>query len=173
MHIDIDVTTHIPDETASGAFDTNGRLQRLSSVHMQGLMRSADDALHEALDRGLEVSPYQQFKYDILNSPRLAYHDGKTFIDGGGIYRRIGDGLVIFTDVDFLLPSHAHHFEVKRAGMYNYIVFIDSSIYQCCPALSEITAHCRFAVDDEFATDTTIVTETSSLAIIPPVSGGA
>ncbi len=128
MHIDIDVTTHIPDETASGGFDTNGRTQRISSVHMQGLMRSADDALQEALDKGLEVSPYQQFKYDILNSPRLAYHDGKTFIDGGGIYRRIGDGLVIFTDVDFLLPSHAHHFEVKRAGIYQ--ITIDASAYQ-------------------------------------------
>ncbi len=128
LYIDIDVTNHLPDETASGGFDTIGRAQRLSSVHMQGLMRSADDALQEALDKGLEVSPYQQFKYDILNSPRLAYHDGKTFIDGGGIYRRIGEGLVIFTDVDFLLPSHAHHFDVKRAGMYK--ITIDASAYQ-------------------------------------------
>lgn len=128
MYIDIDVTANIPDETDSGGFDTNGKSQRLSAVHMQGLMTSADEALEEALFRGLEESPYQKFKYDILNSPRLAYHDGKTFIDGGGIYRRIDDGLVIFTDADFLLPSHAHHFDVKRAGRYK--ITIEASTFQ-------------------------------------------
>ena len=50
---------------------------------------------------------------------------------------------------------------------------LKQAVIAACPALSEITTHCRFAVDDEFATDTTIVTENSSLAIIPPVSGGA
>ena len=126
LHISEDVTSSFPDETETGGFDTNGQSQRLSSVHMKGLMESADKAMDLAFAFG--ESPYQDFEIDILNSPRLAYHDGKTFIDGGGIYRRIGDGLAIFTDVDFLLPSHAHHFQVKRAGKYR--ISVDAIAYQ-------------------------------------------
>ncbi|MAX21333.1 MAG: MoaD/ThiS family protein [Pirellulaceae bacterium] len=71
---------------------------------------------------------------------------------------------------------------VQKAGTTNLkvdcstpttVADLKQAVIAACPALSEITAHCRFAVDDEFATDTTIVTENSSLAIIPPVSGGA
>ena len=71
---------------------------------------------------------------------------------------------------------------VQKAGTTNLeidcptpttVAELKQAVIATCPALSEITTHCRFAVDDEFATDTTIVTENSSLAIIPPVSGGA
>ncbi|MCH2600275.1 MAG: DUF1592 domain-containing protein [Pirellulales bacterium] len=126
LHISEDVTSSFPEETETGGFDTNGQSQRLSAVHMKGLMESADKGMDLAFAFG--ENPYQDFQIDILNSPRLAYHDGKTFIDGGGIYRRIGDGLAIFTDVDFLLPSHAHHFQVKRAGEYR--ISIDAIAYQ-------------------------------------------
>ena len=71
---------------------------------------------------------------------------------------------------------------VQKAGTTNLeidcptpttVADVKQAVVAACPALSEIANHCRFAVDDEFATDTTIVTENSSLAIIPPVSGGA
>ena len=126
MYIVRDVTTHLPAETETGGFDTIGGNQRLSAVHMEGFMKSADLALDEAFSLG--ESPYQDFTIDICDSPRLAYHDGKTFIDGGGIYRRIDAGVVLFHDAEFLLPSHAHHFEVKRAGKYR--ITIDAESYQ-------------------------------------------
>ncbi|MBA63032.1 MAG: molybdopterin synthase sulfur carrier subunit [Planctomycetaceae bacterium] len=52
------------------------------------------------------------------------------------------------------------------------IADIKHAVLERCPELDQVIPHCRFAVDDQFATDTTIVTEQSSLAIIPPVSGG-
>ncbi len=50
---------------------------------------------------------------------------------------------------------------------------IKQLVVDTCPPLSEILPHCRFAVDDEFASDDTVITEQASVAIIPPVSGGA
>ena len=52
------------------------------------------------------------------------------------------------------------------------IADIKEAALETCPALGNLLPYCRFAVDNEFATDATIVTEQSSLAIIPPVSGG-
>jgi len=67
---------------------------------MAAFLKSADRALDATIQLG--PNPYRNFKFDIPSSPRLAYHDNKTFIDGGGIYLRQRQG----TEVDFLLPSH-------------------------------------------------------------------
>ncbi len=40
------------------------------------------------------------------------------------------------------------------------------------PALEKILPHARWAVDAQFAGDGQVVTETSEIALIPPVSGG-
>ena len=40
------------------------------------------------------------------------------------------------------------------------------------PPLSAILAQTRFAVDAEYATDGTVLSEKSEVACIPPVSGG-
>jgi molybdopterin converting factor subunit 1 len=41
------------------------------------------------------------------------------------------------------------------------------------PALRELLGRCAIAVDENFAGDDIVVTETSEIAVIPPVSGGA
>ena len=41
------------------------------------------------------------------------------------------------------------------------------------PALSTLIASMRFAVDEEYADDSTPIRSTSRLAAIPPVSGGS
>ena len=43
---------------------------------------------------------------------------------------------------------------------------------QACPALGRILPHAMWAVDAEYATDITSLTEHSEVALIPPVSGG-
>lgn len=40
------------------------------------------------------------------------------------------------------------------------------------PQLAEITSRSLFAVDEEYAPPTTVLSETSQVACIPPVSGG-
>ena len=40
------------------------------------------------------------------------------------------------------------------------------------PELSDLIKHARFAVDQEYAADSTILLEESQVACIPPVSGG-
>jgi len=71
---------------------------------------------------------------------------------------------------------------VQKAGTTNLEVECDlpatiadvkQATIVACPSLEEVMPHCRFAVDDEFAVDSTVVTLQSRLAMIPPVSGGA
>jgi len=40
------------------------------------------------------------------------------------------------------------------------------------PALAEVLPHTLLAVDAQYANETTVVTEQTELALIPPVSGG-
>lgn len=124
LRINDDIAAELPGESRSGRFDTIGSTQRLSPVHMQAFLDCADRALDAALQLG--PNPYRDFEIDIPNSPRLAYHDGKTFIDGGGIYLRTGKGVVLFTEVDFLLPSHAHGFDVPMSGQYRIVIQADA-----------------------------------------------
>ena len=46
------------------------------------------------------------------------------------------------------------------------------AIAKAFPALQKITPHALWAVDAEYAGDSTIINENSEIAIIPPVSGG-
>src|SRR5262245_16932466 len=41
------------------------------------------------------------------------------------------------------------------------------------PAFKELLSRCAIAVNEDFVGDDVIVTETSEIAVIPPVSGGA
>ncbi|MEL6105848.1 MAG: DUF1592 domain-containing protein [Planctomycetota bacterium] len=119
-----DPANSLPEENASGRFDTIGANQRISDIHLSAYLSSAEEALSVALQLG--ANPYRDHRFDIPNSPRLAYHDGKDFANGGGIYRRVGDGVVLFTEVDFLLPSHAHGFDVPMPGRYRITIEADA-----------------------------------------------
>lgn len=49
---------------------------------------------------------------------------------------------------------------------------VEQTLVAAVPALAEIVAHARWAVDAEFAQRGTIVMPQSEVALIPPVSGG-
>ncbi len=53
------------------------------------------------------------------------------------------------------------------------LVDLEQAILTTCPALTDVLPHCRFAIDDQFATAQTEIAADSTIAIIPPVSGGA
>jgi molybdopterin converting factor subunit 1 len=52
------------------------------------------------------------------------------------------------------------------------IAQLRSTIAAVSPALGAILPHAMWAVDTAYADDTTILTEQSDVALIPPVSGG-
>jgi molybdopterin converting factor subunit 1 len=47
-----------------------------------------------------------------------------------------------------------------------------SAIAQEFPSLADFLPHCRIAVNCDFASDDTVITESQEIGIIPPVSGG-
>jgi len=46
------------------------------------------------------------------------------------------------------------------------------ALTEAVPALAGLAAHVRFAIDAEYAEETTIIEEGAEIALIPPVSGG-
>ncbi|MCR9295692.1 MAG: DUF1592 domain-containing protein [bacterium] len=104
LGIDGDVTSHLPDELNSGSFDTVGSTQRLSAIHIEGFLESADQALDLALS--LDANPYRQTHLDFENSENLRYFDDKKLHEGGNIMRRLDEGVAIFVDNDYLIHSY-------------------------------------------------------------------
>lgn len=43
---------------------------------------------------------------------------------------------------------------------------------EVCPAIANILAHAMLAVDADYASDEVVVSPSSQIALIPPVSGG-
>jgi len=52
------------------------------------------------------------------------------------------------------------------------IADLRTALAEQMPALVRVLPQCRFAVDADFAPETAIVSPTSEIACIPPVSGG-
>jgi molybdopterin converting factor small subunit len=47
-----------------------------------------------------------------------------------------------------------------------------AALLAACPQLNNVAEHLAFAVDTEYATDTTPIFANAEVAVIPPVSGG-
>lgn len=112
--IDSDVTNGIPEEVESGSFDTVGAAQRISAVHMEGYLDTADRALDSAIQ--LRRNPYDKVatSFDWLEP----WHD-KEISNGGSMTRKMteeeGEGFVLFNDVDYLTNFY---FALKSPGTY-------------------------------------------------------
>jgi molybdopterin converting factor small subunit len=52
------------------------------------------------------------------------------------------------------------------------VVNVESALVMAVPALADVVAHARWAVDAEFANAETVISPQSEVALIPPVSGG-
>jgi molybdopterin converting factor subunit 1 len=63
-------------------------------------------------------------------------------------------------EVDVALPDAATVRQLRGAIVEQY------------PALADVLAHARLAVNSDYAADTAVISPTAEIAIIPPVSGG-
>jgi molybdopterin converting factor subunit 1 len=62
--------------------------------------------------------------------------------------------------VEIAIPEHATLADLRLAIAKDF------------PALKKLLPHALWAIDAEYAADTTIINERSEIALIPPVSGG-
>ena len=110
--IDGPLTNLIPDEVESGSFETVGVYQRISAVHLENYLKTADEALDRAIALG--TNPYRVIntKYERLDE----WHD-KPLSLGGSVTRKLkfGDGIVLFSDIDYLTQFT---FAIPAPGRY-------------------------------------------------------
>ena len=112
LHLNLDLADHLPDEAESETFDTVGVNQRISSVHMESYLKTADRALEAAIT--LESNPFR--KADISFDYLKFWHD-KPLMEGGGLTRELkyGRGVALFRDVDYLTQFR---FAIHKSGLY-------------------------------------------------------
>lgn len=113
--IEENVTSNIPDEVSSEGFDTLGKTQRISSVHMASYLDAADRAIDAAIKVGEQ--PSRNFVFDFENSEFLYRFHDLEISQGGNVSRKLEDGVVLFSDVDYLLSSQANGCQLTKSGV--------------------------------------------------------
>ncbi len=116
LSIDGNVSANIPAETNAGGFDTVGATQRLSAVHVESYLKSADEALDVAIALGPQ--PYRKHVFDISNNQSLKTFEARPLIEGGNNLRVTEDGVALFVENDYLLTSYNCGFPVPEPGYY-------------------------------------------------------
>ena len=116
LDISADVTASLPDESESGSFDSVGTSQRLSAIHMEGFLRSADEALHHAIQ--LVRSPKVDITFDLEGNAFLNEFHEKPLQLGGNVSRRLDQGVALFRDSDYLIQSGILGLRIQHAGIY-------------------------------------------------------
>lgn len=116
LKINDDITSAIPDEVESGGFDVIGANQRISGVHIEAYLKTAEEALDRAIQTG--PNPYRDFgdNADDNFSYLEPWHE-KPLNEGGNITRPLKNskGYVLFRDVDYLT---AFALGISRSGTY-------------------------------------------------------
>ena len=116
LMVDGNVAASIPAKTNASGFDTVGSNQRLSAVHVESYLKSADDAIREAIN--LNANPFRSSSFDIKNGNQVLYFADKPLQLGGGMYRVVDKGVAVFNDNDYLLGSYSFGFSVPASGKY-------------------------------------------------------
>ena len=110
LQINADVTSAVPEEVDAGDFDTVGRNQRISAVHMDGYLEAADTAMELAIRLGTQQYAVNSNDYAYLNE----WHE-KPVNDGGSVTRPLDRGIALFVDIDYLTQFQ---FFVVEPGMF-------------------------------------------------------
>ncbi|HUE72769.1 MAG TPA: molybdopterin converting factor subunit 1 [Pirellulaceae bacterium] len=62
--------------------------------------------------------------------------------------------------------------EVELPAVGATVADLRSAIVEHCPALADVLAHVKVAVNNDYAADGTAIDAKAEVALIPPVSGG-
>ena len=114
--------SEVPDEVESGSFDTVGSHHRISAVHIESYLRTAEQALDRAIRLG--PNPYRNFgEFADSNFAHLDMWHEKPLQQGGSITRRLkyGKGVALFADVDYLTQFT---YRIPEPGLYRLTVRI-------------------------------------------------
>ena len=106
-----EIVSDVPDEMESGTFDTVGANQRISALHMESYLKTADAALDRTIRFGPNLFRKQENDFEFLTP----WHN-KPLVEGGSVTRALDTGgVALFVDTDYLT---GFHFPVWVPGIY-------------------------------------------------------
>lgn len=112
-----DLAKYLPPESESGEFDVLASAQEMSSVHVQGLLKAADEALDEAIQIGKKPRLTER-EIDYFNSPYIQMWVDREVRRGGGTIFKTDQDVVTFRGENFVFRSDTTGFRPPVAGNY-------------------------------------------------------
>ena len=107
----------LPAESDSSGFDTVGREQRFSDIHIRSYLDTADRALDFAINP--DPRPNQgKREFDYYNSDYLHKWFTVDVNRGGDNILKLDDAVGLIIDLDFLMRSDRAGFHIQQSGMY-------------------------------------------------------
>ena len=117
LQISEDLGHLLPAENDSGGFDTVGREQRFSDIHIRSYLDTVDRALDFAIN--LDPRPNQgKREFDYYNSDYLHKWFTVDANGGGDNILKLDDAVGLIIDLDFLMMSDRAGFHIHQPGMY-------------------------------------------------------
>ena len=124
----LDLIQNLPAEADTGGFDTVAAKQGISALHVRGYLDAAD----RALDGAIELGPRPRTGRREIEYAKSGYLNfmHKAKILGGGITKRVDDGVVMFFDTGstYLMHTESERYAVPYPGRYR--VTLNARPYQ-------------------------------------------
>ena len=107
----------LPAESDSGGFDTVGREQRFSDIHIRSYLDAADRALDFAIN--LDPRPNQgKREFDYYNSSYVNRWFTVDVSSGGQNILKLDDAVGLIVELDYLMMSDRAGFQIHQPGLY-------------------------------------------------------
>ncbi|MEC9092497.1 MAG: DUF1592 domain-containing protein [Planctomycetota bacterium] len=108
---------YLPAENTGGSFDVVAAKQEMSSVHVQGFLKAANEALDELIQLGRNPG-LRVRKLDYLNSKYFQMWIDRPLRMGGGTVFKTDSYVVTFRGHNYVMRSDANGFRAPVAGNY-------------------------------------------------------
>ncbi len=117
LEISEELGRFLPAESDSGGFDTVGKGQRFSDLHIRSYIDTADRALDFAIN--LKRLPNQgKREIDYYNSPYVNRWFNVDVSSGGQNILKLEDAVGLIVDLDYLMMSDRVGFRIHEPGLY-------------------------------------------------------
>ena len=107
----------LPAENAGDSFDVIAAKQEISSVHIRGFLKAANEALNESIQLGFKPN-FKPRKLDYLNSKYFQMWIDRPLRMGGGTVFKTKDYVVTFRGHNYVMRSDHNGYRPNVAGMY-------------------------------------------------------
>ncbi len=117
LGIQTELAKLLPAENDSSSFDTVATGHGISALHVRSYLKAADRALDATIRLGKRPRTVSH-NVDYMNSRYVNMWYDRSVRAGGGVIKKMDDGVALFIDGDYIMRSDRSGFSTKHTGLY-------------------------------------------------------